>query len=26
LYVIFRIVRRLQGIDLKMVHDEIPEE
>jgi basic amino acid/polyamine antiporter, APA family len=26
MYITFRIMRRLQGIDLKMVHDEIPEE
>lgn len=25
-YVIFRLVRRMQGMDLKMVYDEIPEE
>jgi amino acid transporter len=25
-YVIFRLVRRAQGMDLKMVYDEIPEE
>jgi basic amino acid/polyamine antiporter, APA family len=26
LYVIFRLVRRAQGMDLKMVYDEIPED
>lgn len=26
LYVVFRVVRRAQGMDLKMVYDEIPEE
>lgn len=26
IYVVFRIIRRAQGIDLKMVYDEIPED
>jgi hypothetical protein len=25
-YVIFRLLRRAQGMDLNMVYDEIPEE